>query len=354
MSKHRKSKESSPAYPRPQLQRDDWLGLDGEWEFAIDPAGEIESAAKIKFTRKIAVPFAPETPASGVEETGFFKACWYRRQFDSPKLSKNQQMILHFEAVDYRTTVWVNDQLAVRHEGGYTPFSADITNLLIPGKSQTIVVRAQDDPYDLSQPRGKQDWKTEPHSIWYYRTSGIWQSVWAEVVNESHIVRVRWGANAARWEISLHARIKSPLKDLRLRLRLSARGQTIAEDFYTVTNNEVERNIVLPDPGIDDARKELLWSPWSPNLIDAELELLDRDDNVLDKVASYTAMRSIDTSRDRLVLNGRPITLQLLLDQGYWPESGLTAPDDDAFRRDVKLVKAMGFNGVRKHQKIES
>ncbi|HEY1628621.1 MAG TPA: glycoside hydrolase family 2 TIM barrel-domain containing protein, partial [Tepidisphaeraceae bacterium] len=356
MSKPRKnSATSSHGYPRPQLQRESWLDLNGPWQFNIDTDGKIESAEKIKFNRKILVPFAPETPASGVEETGFFKACWYRRQFEAPKLASDQRLILHFEAIDYRATVWINDQLAVRHEGGYTPFSADITNLLVAAKTQTIVVRAEDDPLDLSQPRGKQDWRRDPHSIWYYRTSGIWQSVWAEVVNDSHIERLRWAANAQRWEISLHARIKIKSdQPLHLRLRLSAAGRTLAEDLYAITSGEVERVIVLPDPGIDDARNELLWSPSSPNLIDAELELLDRKGNVLDKVSSYTAMRSIDTSRDRFVLNGRPISLQLVLDQGYWPQSGLTAPEDDAFRRDVELVKAMGFNGVRKHQKIES
>jgi beta-galactosidase/beta-glucuronidase len=358
MSKHKKNSQSnsSHGYPRPQLQREQWLNLDGKWQFAIDPDGTVESPEKIKFNRKIIVPFAPETSASGIEETGLFKACWYRREFDAPKILTDQRFILHFAAVDYRATVWVNGELAVRHEGGYTPFSADITHLLISGKPNTIVVRAEDDPLDLSQPRGKQDWKIEPHSIWYCRTSGIWQSVWAEVINASHIARIRWAANAARWEISLHARINSALSDepLKLRLRLSARGKIIAEDIYTVTGNEVERVIVLPDPGIEDARGELLWSPWNPNLIDADLELLDRKGNVLDKVASYTAMRSIDTSRDRVVLNGRPITLQLVLNQGYWPESGLTAPNDDAYRRDVELVKAMGFNGVRMHQKIES
>ncbi len=359
MSKQRTHAEEASlhGYPRPQLRRKQWIPLDGQWDFAIDAEGTIESAAKVKFDRRIIVPFAPETPASEVEETGFFKACWYRRQFATPSLAGDQRLILHFGAVDHRATVWVNDSLAMRHEGGYTPFWADVSGLLVPGKTQTIIVRAEDDPHDLSQPRGKQDWKPEPHSIWYYRTSGIWQSVWMERVNRFHIERIRWQADAARWEISLHARIASSQasgRGLRLRVRLSLRGQLLAEDIYDVRDGEVERIIVLPDPGIDDARAELLWSPWAPNLIDADLELLDPKGNVLDAVASYTAMRSIHVSRDRLVLNGRPIALQMALDQGYWPQSGLTAPDDDAYRRDVELAKAMGFNGVRKHQKIES
>jgi beta-galactosidase/beta-glucuronidase len=228
MSKQqRKQSPTQPlhGYPRPQLQRKDWTSLDGEWAFAIDVEGAIEDAADVGFDRTITVPFAPETPVSGIGETGFFQACWYRREFASPQLRPDERLILRFEAVDYRATVWVNDKLAVRHEGGYTPFAADVTDLLTPAQSQVIVVRAQDNPHDLSQPRGKQDWKLQPHSIWYPRTTGIWQTVWLERVNRSHFSRLRWQADASRWEINLHARVHSPMEALlRLRVRLQSRG----------------------------------------------------------------------------------------------------------------------------------
>ena len=341
-------------YPRPQLVRDDFIPLDGPWEFTIDGAGEL-SYEHVRFDRRIRVPFAPECPLSGVEETGYFNACWYRRTFDAPELNGPQRLILHFAAVDYDATVWVNDRLAVRHEGGYTPFSADVTDLLIDSKEQTVVVRAHDDPLDLAKPRGKQDWKPEPHSIWYYRTSGIWQSVWMERVGATRIERLKWTPSVERWQIDLSARIVGPLRqDARLRLRLSSRDRILVDDIYHVTDVEVSRTIRLPDPGIGDARDELLWSPWSPNLIDAELELLDAAGNVVDAVRSYTALRTVQASAGRIVLNGRPVELHMALDQGYWPDGGLTAPDDDAYRHDVELAKAMGFNGVRKHQKIES
>jgi beta-galactosidase/beta-glucuronidase len=355
MSKHAKSL-SLHGYPRPQLCREAWTSLDGTWDFAIDATARWTAPDAVKFDRTITVPFAPETPASGIEHTDFMKACWYRREIPTPKVGKNQRVLLHFEAVDYEATVWVNNSLAVRHEGGYTPFSADITELLTSGKTQAITVRAEDDPADMAKPRGKQDWKREPHSIWYQRTSGIWQPVWLEVVNTAHIQRLRWGANADRWEVSLHAHVARTNEDeaLKLRILLKLRGRTLCDDLCTVTDGVVERVIVLPDPGIDDARGELFWSPFNPNLIDAELELIDADGKVCDRVTSYTAMRSVQVSRDRFVLNGRPLNLELVLDQGYWPETGLTAPDDDAYRRDVELAKQMGFNGVRKHQKIES
>jgi beta-galactosidase/beta-glucuronidase len=341
-------------YPRPQFRRDEWLSLNGEWDFAIDADGRARSADQIRFKQSILVPFAPETPASGIEEFGFFQACWYRRTFATPKLGPNDRLILHFGAVDYVATVWINGQPAIQHEGGYTPFQADITDLLISGKSQTVVVRAEDDPHDLGKPRGKQDWKPQPHSIWYYRTSGIWQSVWTEVVNAAHITSVGWRPNVRRWQIALSARIADATDGLRLRVALSSRGRNLVEDEYTVTNGQVQRAIQLPDPGIDDARNDLLWSPWSPNLIDAKLELIDARGKVLDRVTSYAAMRSVHVSSDRFILNSRPVQLQMVLNQGYWPQGGLTAPSDDAYRQDVELIKSMGFNGCRMHQKIEN
>ncbi|MGB7159281.1 MAG: glycoside hydrolase family 2 TIM barrel-domain containing protein [Tepidisphaeraceae bacterium] len=355
-----KTKTQSPAggargYPRPQLQRAAWTSLNGTWDFAIDKDAILRLPRDVRFNKKIVVPFAPETPASGVNDTGFYDAVWYRRAFDAPKLGRDERLILHFGAVDYSAKVWLNDQLIATHEGGYTPFCADVTDQLNGrGGRNTIVVRAYDDPQDLAKPRGKQDWLREPHSIWYPRTTGIWQTVWMEVVPAAHIASVRWTPNLQRWEFDLTVRLAGPKRqNLRLMVRLRNKGQVIAEDLYSFSGREVRRKIMLPDPGIDDARNDLLWWPWAPNLIEAELELQDAKGNILDDVASYTAMRQVAAQRDKFILNGRPMQLQLVLDQGYWPESGLTAPDDDALRRDVELVKSMGFNGVRKHQKIE-
>jgi len=342
------------AYPRPQLRREDWLSLNGTWEFAFDREALWTLPNDADWSAKIQVPFSPETKASGVADTGFYRACWYRRQFARPNTEDGRRAILHFSAVDYAAKVWVNDVLVVMHEGGHTPFKADITRALTAEGPQTVVVRAEDDPHDLSKPRGKQDWQLEPHSIWYPRTSGIWQSVWLESIGPIAIDYLRWTPSVERWEIGLEVRLDGLRHDgLRLNVLLHAGNALLAEDSYRVVSNEVHRRILLSDPGIDDYRNELLWSPATPTLIQAGLQLCDDAGNVLDSVQSYTALRAIGVQGDRFVLNGRPYPLRLVLDQGYWPDTGLTAPSDAALRYDVELVKAMGFNGVRKHQKIE-
>ena len=341
-------------YPRPQLVRSDWLCLNGPWDFAIDVTGGINSIADVSWTATIEVPFAPETPASGVADTGLYRACWYRRTVDVPPLTQGDRALLHFGAVDYGATVWVNGNRVAHHEGGYTPFTADISEFIGPDGRATIVVRAEDDPLDLAKPRGKQDWQLEPHSIWYPRTTGIWQTVWIEQVPSLSIASVRWSSVVARWEIGCAISLEGTLADnVRVHVRLRHQGAILADDSYLAVGGEIHRRIALSDPGIDDYRNNLLWNPGSPQLIDAEVWLVGSDGRVIDHIRSYTALRSVAVDGDRIVLNGRPYVLRMVLDQGYWPESGMTPPDDAAVRRDVELAKTMGFNGVRKHQKIE-
>ncbi len=341
-------------HPRPQLERPHWRSLDGDWDFVIDPESVWTSPEHVEWDDTvIRVPFAPETSASGIHDCGFYRACWYRLKIEIPIFEG--RLLIHFEAVDYQASVWVNGRLAVKHEGGYTPFDADITDLLRAEGEQEIIVRAEDDPHDLAKPRGKQDWQLNPHSIWYPRTTGIWQSVWLEWAPPCRIGWLRWTSCLERWEISLEAGlVGASCDDARLHVHLSVGEVVLADDEYLVVRGEVHRRIGLSDPGIDDSRNELLWNPASPTLIQAKLHLLDRNGAVIDAVRSYTAIRSIGIQGDRFVLNGRPQPLRLVLDQGYWPETGLTAPNDQALRADVELALSMGFNGVRKHQKIEN
>jgi hypothetical protein len=335
------------------MRRAAWLPLNGTWDCALDPETRWPHPEQVRWDRTIRVPFAPETAASGVAAPGYLKSCWYRREFVAPPLPPGGRLILHFGAVDDQATVWVNGGLAVRHVGGYTPFRADITNLLRPHGRQTVVVRAVDDPQDLTKPRGKQDWQLEPHSIWYPRTTGIWQTVWLEVLPASAISFLRWIPSLERWEVALEARLDgAPRDDLAIRVALEAQGRLLARDTYAVIAGEVHRRIALSDPGVDDYRNELLWSPARPTLIEARIELLGPGGECLDEVRSYTALRAFGVQGNRFVLNGRPFPLRMVLDQGYWPETGLTPPDDAAARRDVELAKAMGFNGVRCHQRI--
>ncbi|HEX5480615.1 MAG TPA: glycoside hydrolase family 2, partial [Dehalococcoidia bacterium] len=168
-------------YPRPQLVREGWTSLDGTWQFAFDDDAQWHRPEQVGWQREIVVPFAPETPASGIGDTGFHPMCWYRRTFAAPALAGGERLVLHFGAVDYAARVWVNGALVATHEGGYTPFAADLTDHLVDGE-QTVVVRVEDDPHDMAKPRGKQDWELAPHGIWYPRTTGIWQTVWIERV----------------------------------------------------------------------------------------------------------------------------------------------------------------------------
>ncbi|HEX5501736.1 MAG TPA: glycoside hydrolase family 2 TIM barrel-domain containing protein [Thermomicrobiales bacterium] len=340
-------------HPRPQLVRDRWDDLGGPWRFAYDDAdrgldeGWPERADV--FDREIVVPFPPESRASGVADPAFHPVVWYRRAFRVAPEDRGRRLVLHFGAVDYRATVWVNGRLVASHEGGQTPFGADITPALRAGAGeQTVVVRAEDRPEDRAQPRGKQDWEPRPHRIWYHRTTGIWQPVWLEAVAPTHVAALRWTPDAARGALTLEASIAgASARPLRLRARLSLRGETLAEAEVPVEGDAARHEFALPAP-----HDRFLWSPEAPTLLDADLTLLDGD-RVLDRVASYAGLRDVGRGGGRFLLNGRPYYLRLVLEQGYWPESHLAAPSAAALRREVELIKALGFNGVRIHQKVE-
>jgi beta-galactosidase/beta-glucuronidase len=340
-------------YPRPQLQRAHWVSLDGPWRFAFDDGKRFSHPHDVDgWPLEIVVPYPIESQASGIGDRGFHQACWYERDFNVE--AGDDRVILHFGAVDYRARVWVNGHYVTSHEGGHTPFSADITDVLNASGPQTVSVYVEDDPHELNKPRGKQDWQLEPHSIWYPRTTGIWQTVWLERVPRTYVQKIRWTPHVEGFALTFEARVVGDAHpDLAIEVEIQQEGKLLASDRYRVIDGEVDRRVILSDPGIDDFRNELLWSPERPTLLDVRVRLL-RGGEVIDDIRSYTALRSVGVLRDRFMLNGRPYLLKLVLDQGYWPDTLLAAPDDAALRRDVELAKAMGFNGVRKHQKIES
>jgi beta-galactosidase/beta-glucuronidase len=239
------------------------------------------------------------------------------------------------------------------HVGGHTPFTAEVTREAAAGARLVIVVAVEDDPSDLAQPRGKQDWLERPHEIWYPRTTGIWQAVWLEPVPVTHVRRVVWTPYLEHWQMGFEVEVDGPSDpSMWVRVRLVHHDQLLADDRYTVAGHELVRRIAFADPGIDDFRNQLLWSPSQPTLIEAEIELW-RGTTQLDAVWSYTALRSVGVQGDRFVLNGRPYFLKMVLDQGYWPDTLLAAPSAAALRHDVELTRQLGFNGVRKHQKLE-
>ncbi len=342
------------AYPRPQLERCGWTSLNGRWRFRFDDERLFSHPRQITdWPLSIVVPFPPEAQASGIADRGFHRACWYERDFDIAIDAGRERVILRFGAADYAARVWVNGHSVAAHEGGHTPFSADISQALDPSGRQTVTVLVEDDPFDLAKPRGKQDWQLEPHSIWYPRTTGIWQTVWLEKVSRTYVEKIRWTPNVEGFSIGFEARIAGDADaDLTLEVNLNHGERPLARDTYRVLDREVDRVVILADPGIDDFRNELLWSPERPTLLDAHIRLL-RGGEVIDEFKSYTALRSVTILRERFMLNGRPYLLRLVLDQGYWPDTLLASPNDAALKKDVELAKAMGFNGVRKHQKIE-
>ncbi|MGI8748889.1 MAG: glycoside hydrolase family 2 protein, partial [Deinococcus sp.] len=344
------------AHPRPLLEREHWQSLDGSWQFAFDNVQRWRRPAEVVFDRHIVVPYPPESEASGIHDPSFHHTLWYRREV-VPELpagaEPGEALWLHFGAVDYQATVWVNGQLVARHEGGHVPFSADLSEVYLPGEAIEIVVRAVDDPRDLAKPRGKQDWEAEPHDIWYPRTSGIWQTVWLEFRPHTCLTSLVWTPNVERWEVALQVRLQGPQAEgLRLRVRLHADGVLLADDDYGAVHAELTRTIALKDAGIDAARSDMLWSPEHPQLIEATLEL-HQGGTLIDRVSSYTAMRSVAVDQQHFILNGRPYALKMVLDQCYWPKSLLSATDAE-LRRDVELTRLLGFNGARKHQKIEN
>ncbi|MBA2666415.1 MAG: glycoside hydrolase family 2 [Trueperaceae bacterium] len=348
-------------HPRPLLRRSAWRSLDGTWQFRYGhgTVGELPGhAAATTYPLQVVVPFAPESPASGIGDGGFHPVVGYRREIDVPESWRDRRVLLHFGAVDRDADVWVNAQHVVRHEGGYTPFSADITDALRFDGRDVVEVRAEDDPLDLGAPRGKQDWEREPHSIWYPRTTGIWQSVWIEAVAAIRVEGVRTTTDLAAFALDLVVDFTGVAHGttvdagLAVRVVLSRDGERVVDERIAVTGQRVERRLHLPDPGIDDARDRWLWTPEHPHLLDLEITLFFADE-VIDEVLSYTALRTVEVSDDAFVLNGRPYGLRLVLDQGYWPDGHLTAPSSEALERDVALTKALGFNGVRKHQKLE-
>src|SRR5690606_19090926 len=213
-------------YPRPQLRRAQWTSLDGPWDFAFDHDLSWRTPRDVPdWPLTIQVPYAPECAMSGIGDEDFHRACWYRREFEVPgvaaHVAKGGRVRLHFGAVDYQARVWINDVKVATHEGGHTPFSADVTYALREDGQQVVAVWAEDDPHDLEKPRGKQDWKREPHVIWYPRTSGIWQTVWYECVPATYMQSMRWVPNNESWEIAFSAGVAgAPRPDLALRVRL--------------------------------------------------------------------------------------------------------------------------------------
>jgi beta-galactosidase/beta-glucuronidase len=341
-------------YPRPQFERSEWLNLNGEWEFEYDDkqVGDQEKwFLEHDFSRRIQVPFCFQSSLSGIGETGFHDVVWYRKKVALPIEYTDKRIVLHFGAVDYMSWVWVNGQLVKYHEGGHTPFSIDITEQLDEG-TNVIVVKAQDFSKDQTLPKGKQYWLEESDGIWYTRTTGIWQTVWLEPLSATYLEKVKLTPYLDTNEIKLRTFVKGSLNggSLCLKIIVSFQDEIVSEETVRVNETEIIRRIGLHD--FNDHGRGRWWTPENPNLYEVEFTLLDGDQTV-DQVKSYFGMRKISIEDGKICLNNRPYYMKLVLDQGYFPEGIMTPPSDEAIKQDVELTKAMGFNGARKHQKIE-
>ncbi|MCG5215603.1 glycoside hydrolase family 2 TIM barrel-domain containing protein [Streptosporangium soli] len=345
-------------HPRPLLVRPHWQDLCGPWGFAADDEDQGRALGwhsdAAAFTRTIAVPYPPESELSGVHDPAAHPIVWYRRTlrpYQTP--GPGERLLLHFGAVDYRAQVWFNGVRVGEHEGGHTPFSFDVTDALVPGDEQVIVVRVEDECDDTTQPRGKQDWRDEPHGIWYHRTTGIWQPVWAEVVPALHVRRLHWTPDVPGAAVTLEVELsRRPAEPVDVHVVLTLGEEVLAEQTCRTDRKDGRWVIAIPAARHQMEQARLLWTPETPTLLDARVEIR-HDGHPVDTVTSYAGLRSVGVRDGRFLLNGQPRFLRLVLAQNYWPRSHLAAPDAGALRREVELAKELGFNGVRIHQKVE-
>ena len=337
-------------YPRPQFRREEWQNLNGEWEFAFDDKNEgIKSGlwqGKKALPLKINVPFSYQYPASGVGDAAQHDVVWYRRTFEIAEGNGGSRALLCFNAADYQTDVWLNGVHVLTHTGGFAPFSADITDFLKKGENM-LVVRCEDTLND-AVPRGKQSRTGSPFSCFYVPNTGIWQSVWLEFFGEDciaeHLLLCDYDKTELYGELTTLYGIADEAE-----IAVVFDGKLIKRERLTLRGRHNRYRFALPKDYTDDYS----WSPENPRLLYVDFTLYKGGKRV-DLAHTRIGMRKISVDEHgKICLNNRPYYQRLVLDQGYWQESGLTPPSAESLKRDIELAKAMGFNGARKHQKLE-
>ncbi len=333
-----------PEYPRPEMVRQDWLNLNGWWDFALDLSASGEEKEFVQgrgFDKKIRVPFAPESELSGIGHPDFMDAVWYKRTFALPESWKGKKVLLHFEACDYETTVWLNGKKVGGHSGGYTPFSFDLTDNLVSGNN-LLVVRAYDDVRSGLQPAGKQSQRLHSYSCLYRRTTGIWQTVWLEPVGQNSIEKYTVLSNVDNGEALVCVHLQRAPEEGTVGLRVSAGGreETAAEKR---AEKLVAFTVKLKNPK--------LWEIRRPHLYDLEISY-SRKNRVEDRVSGYFGLRKFEARGDKLFFNNRPLFLRTVLDQGFYPDGIYTAPSDEALKNDIAISLGLGFDGARLHQRV--
>lgn len=342
-------------YPRPQFVRSQWLDLNGEWDFSFDDDNAGVAARWMDHfpaTHTINVPFTCETAASGIGEETFHPRIWYRKHLVLSHALEGKQTVLHFEGVDYKAVCWVNGGYAGEHEGAYARFSFDITDLLSQDGMNEIVLMVTDSDSCL-QPRGKQRWAGRNHDSFYVQTTGIWKSVWLEHVHATRLDSVKMTPDINRQMLRLDYRVHglTEARNLRLETEITYQGERVNKLSLSVDRAWMTVEVSMME-GINGPWLQNLWSPGNPNLFDIEF-VLYAGEQELDRVGSYAGMRSISIKGSQILLNNIPLYQRLILDQGYWTDSHLTPPSEEALIQDIEAILEMGYNGLRKHMKVE-
>jgi beta-galactosidase/beta-glucuronidase len=343
-------------YPRPQFIRDQWENLNGEWDFSFDDDNiglKKQWYKSFPSNGKITVPFAYQTKLSGINDPSFHDVVWYSRKLDIPTEWDGKEVLLHFGAVDYKAWVYVNGELITFHEGGNTSFTANITHV-VNTDANTLVVRVEDPSEDQTIPRGKQYWHEKSESIFYTRTTGIWQTVWMEVVEPTHIEKLRWTPNIDTGDIQMEVDLAGDYQEAVLNVEILYKGKTLISDDISIFEKYTKRSFNIRNRMTDRSNIHgdgWYWTPENPNLFDVKLTL--KNETILDEVQSYFGMRKVSIENGEFRLNNKRFYQKLVLDQGYFPEGLLTAPTDEDLKKDIILAKELGFNGARKHQKVE-
>lgn len=335
-----------PEYPRPQMVRNDWLNLNGEWQFEIDHgrsgrARELHKSEQLE--SKINVPFCPESKLSGVENKDFMSAVWYRREFIVPEDWLSERVLIHFGAVDYDAEVWINGNSVGKHKGGYTSFTFDITSHVRKGVN-VISICAEDDVRTGLQPGGKQSSRFESYGCYYTRTTGIWQTVWLESVPKTYLKSFNVVPDPDNKCVHLSASLQGNITEgMTFTVKAMYDNRLSGEQTSKVSGNHL--NLAV---GVSDVH---LWEPGIPRLYDLEFTLC-QGDKCIDSVKSYFGMRTVTLTDNEILINGKPVFQRFVLDQGYYPDGIYTAPEDDDLRKDIELALELGFNGARLHEKI--
>jgi len=342
-----------PEHPRPDFMRDTFMNLNGVWQFSFDDADEGMRAQWYEpghaLPLFITVPFCYQCKASGIGSEAIHPVLWYRRSFKVPAQMANKRIFLRFGAVDYFCTVFINGQHAGEHKGGYTPFALDVTRLLREGEND-LCLRVEDYP-DCTQPRGKQYWDRGLMGCWYTPVSGIWQTVYLEAAGDYYLTQIHVTPDVDRGQAHIEMALnRFPDTPLTADVEITFQGKPVKRLIVGTSDRQIRIPVDLTVRG--ELNPIRLWQPGDPNLYDLSVRILG-EDREYDHVTTYFGMRKVRVENGLMLLNNSPEYQQLVLDQGYWPDTLLTPPSDEAIRKDIELTMALGFNGARKHQKLE-